>query len=222
MPELNEIVHQPVRLRIMAALVALEPGNEVDFTYLRDLLAVTDGNLGGYVLIAPAIIVLAALTIWLVSIIVFTLLRVVVPIFYVIGYIVVQGGGAPSWEFLTAMPRDGMTAGGVLPAIVGTLALTAGTAIVAVPIGLGGAIYLSEYARPRLRRIVKPVLEVLAGIPTVVYGYFAALTVAPMIRLAGQQLGLEVASEAALRAAIARPVARASGLQPRLWPAEPG
>ncbi len=48
MPELNEIVHQPVRLRIMAALVALEPGNEVDFTYLRDLLAVTDGNLGAH------------------------------------------------------------------------------------------------------------------------------------------------------------------------------
>lgn len=48
MPEMNEIIHQPVRLRIMAALVALEPGNEVDFTYLRDLLAVTDGNLGAH------------------------------------------------------------------------------------------------------------------------------------------------------------------------------
>ncbi len=74
--------------------------------------------------------------------------------------------------------------------------------LVAVPIGLMIAIYLSEYARPGLRRIVKPVLEVLAGIPTVVYGYFAALTVAPMIRLAGQQLGLEVASEAALGAGL--------------------
>ncbi len=48
MPELNEIIHQPVRLRIMAALVSLEPGNEVDFTYLRDLLEVTDGNLGAH------------------------------------------------------------------------------------------------------------------------------------------------------------------------------
>ena len=61
---------------------------------------------------------------------------------------------------------------------------------------------VSSGARPGLRRIVKPVLEVLAGIPTVVYGYFAALTVAPMIRLAGQQLGLEVASEAALGAGL--------------------
>jgi len=98
---------------------------------------------------------------------------VVVPIFYVIGYIVVQGGGALSWEFLTAMPRDGMTAGGVLPAIVGTLALTAGTAIVAVPIGLGGAIYLSEYAgdTPTTRAIRIAIIN-LAGIPSVVYGLF--------------------------------------------------
>ena len=72
----------------------------------------------------------------------------------------------------------------------------------ALPIGLLTAIYLSEYASPRARNILKPLLEILAGIPTVVYGYFAALTVAPMIRLAGQQLGLEVASEAALGAGL--------------------
>jgi phosphate transport system permease protein len=64
------------------------------------------------------------------------------------------------------------------------------------------AIYLSEYARPALRRVVKPVLEVLAGIPTVVYGYFAALTVAPLIRQWGDSLGLDVASESALGAGL--------------------
>jgi phosphate transport system permease protein len=64
------------------------------------------------------------------------------------------------------------------------------------------AIYLSEYARPALRRVVKPVLEVLAGIPTVVYGYFAAITVAPLIRQLGDSVGLNVASESALGAGL--------------------
>ena len=74
--------------------------------------------------------------------------------------------------------------------------------IVAVPVGLFAAIYLSEYASSRVRATVKPVLEVLAGIPTVVYGFFAALTVAPMIRDAGAAIGLPVASESALAAGL--------------------
>ena len=110
-----------------------------------------------------------------------------------------------SWSPQTAI-RAGQVgssgAFGAVPLFVGTLLISGIALLVAVPIGLMIAIYLSEYARPALRRIVKPVLEVLAGIPTVVYGYFAALTVAPMIRLAGQQLGLEVASEAALGAGL--------------------
>lgn len=110
-----------------------------------------------------------------------------------------------SWSPQTAI-RAGQVgssgAFGAVPLFVGTLLISGIALLVAVPIGMMIAIYLSEYARPGLRRIVKPVLEVLAGIPTVVYGYFAALTVAPMIRLAGQQLGLEVASEAALGAGL--------------------
>jgi phosphate transport system permease protein len=98
---------------------------------------------------------------------------VILPIFYIVGYIVITGSGAISWAFLTEMPRDGMKAGGVLPAIVGTLLLTLGTAVVAVPIGVGGAIYLAEYARDNATtRAIRIAIINLAGIPSVVYGLF--------------------------------------------------
>ncbi len=74
--------------------------------------------------------------------------------------------------------------------------------LVAAPVGLMAAIYLSEYASPRIRNYAKPMLEVLAGIPTVVYGFFAALTVAPWVRRVGEAAGLEVASESALAAGL--------------------
>jgi phosphate transport system permease protein len=72
---------------------------------------------------------------------------------------------------------------GVLPLLSGSLLIAAGAAAVALPVGLLSAIYLSEYARPRTRNIIKPVLEILAGVPTVVYGYFALTFVTPMLRL---------------------------------------
>jgi phosphate transport system permease protein len=100
-------------------------------------------------------------------------LVVVAPILLVIGVIVWRGLGAINWEFLTAMPREGMKAGGIWPAIVGTLWLTLGTALVAIPIGVGGAIYLAEYARDTwLTRAVRLAIVNLAGIPSVVYGLF--------------------------------------------------
>ena len=100
-------------------------------------------------------------------------LAVVVPILMVIGTIVGQGMGAINWEFLTAMPREGMKAGGIWPAIVGTLLLTLGTACAAIPLGIGGAIYLSEYARDTwLTRVIRLAIINLAGIPSVVYGLF--------------------------------------------------
>jgi len=100
-------------------------------------------------------------------------LVVVVPILFVVGTIVVRGAGAISWEFLTAMPRDGMKAGGILPAIVGTVLLTLGTALAAIPVGVGGAIYLAEYARDTtLTRAIRLAIVNLAGIPSVVYGLF--------------------------------------------------
>lgn len=98
---------------------------------------------------------------------------VVAPILLVIGAIVVQGIGTISWDFLVQMPRHGMKAGGILPAIVGTLLLTLGTALAAIPVGVGGAVYLAEYARDSwLTRIIRLAIINLAGIPSVVYGLF--------------------------------------------------
>jgi phosphate transport system permease protein len=91
---------------------------------------------------------------------------------------------------------------GAVPVFMGTLLISAIAMCVAVPIGLMSAIYLSEYANKRIRAVVKPLLEILAGIPTVVYGFFAALVVAPMIRNAGVTLGLDVSSESALAAGL--------------------
>jgi len=100
-------------------------------------------------------------------------LVVVVPILLVVGIIVVRGITAISWQFLSTMPYGGMKQGGILPAIVGTLLLTLGTALVAVPIGVGGAVYLSEYARDtRLTRAIRLAIVNLAGIPSIVYGLF--------------------------------------------------
>ena len=87
---------------------------------------------------------------------------------------------------------------GVLPLIVGTISVTLWAAIVCIPFGLGAAIYLSEYARGRTRKILKPALEVLAGVPTVVYGYFALTFVTPLFR----DIGLRVEIQNALAAGI--------------------
>ncbi len=98
---------------------------------------------------------------------------VVLPILALVVYIVVQGAPALSWEFVTAMPRDGMRAGGVWPAIVGTVLLTLGTAVFAVPLGVAVAIYLVEYARDTLfTRLMRLAIINLAGVPSVVYGLF--------------------------------------------------
>ncbi len=97
----------------------------------------------------------------------------VVPIVGVIIYIVSKGAPAISWEFLSGFPHDGMRAGGILPAIVGTFYLTIGTAIFSVPLGIGAAIYLSEYAADNtLTRLIRLAIINLAGIPSVVYGLF--------------------------------------------------
>ena len=97
----------------------------------------------------------------------------VAPIILIVGYIYAQGIPGVSLEFLTAMPRDGMRAGGILPAIIGTFWLTLGTAVVAVPLGVGAAVYLAEYAPDnRWTRVIRIAIINLAGIPSVVYGLF--------------------------------------------------
>ena len=97
----------------------------------------------------------------------------VLPIVAVVIYIFIQGLPVISLEFLTGFPRDGMRAGGILPAIVGTLYLTIGTAIFSVPLGIAAAIYLAEYASDTpLTRTIRIAIINLAGIPSVVYGLF--------------------------------------------------
>jgi phosphate transport system permease protein len=91
---------------------------------------------------------------------------------------------------------------GFVPLLGGTLLITLIALVVAAPLGLFSAIYLSEYASSKTRKIAKPLLELLAGIPTVVLGFFAALTVAPFLRRTGEALGLTVASESALAAGL--------------------
>lgn len=98
---------------------------------------------------------------------------VVIPIVLVIVFIIVKGIGAINWEFLTAPPRNGMRDGGIMPALLGTVFLTFGTAIAAIPLAIGAAIYLAEYASDnRLTRWVRLAIVNLAGIPSIVYGLF--------------------------------------------------
>ena len=107
------------------------------------------------------------------------------------------------WSPQTALRADQVGASGsfgAIPVFTGTLLITVIAMLVAAPVGLFAAIFLNEYASTRARAIMKPILEVLAGIPTVVYGFFAALTVAPVIRSTGASLGLDVSSESALAA----------------------
>ncbi|HJN40587.1 MAG TPA: phosphate ABC transporter permease PstA [Anaerolineales bacterium] len=100
-------------------------------------------------------------------------LLTVAPIIIVVGAIFVSGADAISWEFLVEMPRNGMRAGGIWPAIVGTAYLALGTGLISVPLGLGAAIYLSEYAHDTAwTRAIRLAIVNLAGIPSVVYGLF--------------------------------------------------
>ena len=109
------------------------------------------------------------------------------------------------WSPQTAIRADQVGSSGsfgAVPLFVGTLLITMIAMAIAVPIGLMTAIYMTEYSSDRVRDIAKPLLEILAGIPTVVYGFFAALVVAPLVRSAGEAVGIDVASESALAAGL--------------------
>jgi len=102
-----------------------------------------------------------------------TAVIVIFPIVLVVLYVVAKGIGTVNWEFLSQPPRNGMTEGGLLPAILGTIFLTLGTAVAAIPLGIGAAIYLAEYAgNNRLTRTIRLAIVNLAGIPSIVYGLF--------------------------------------------------
>ncbi len=91
----------------------------------------------------------------------------------ILGFITVRGISVISWEFLTSMPEDGMTAGGILPAIIGTFCLMIGSMLFAFPIGLLSGIYINEYLKDSwLKRFIRSMTNNLAGIPSIVFGLF--------------------------------------------------
>lgn len=97
----------------------------------------------------------------------------ILPIIVIFTYLFMNGGSVINWEFLTAMPFDGMRQGGIMPAIVGTFYLTIGTALFSVPIGIAAAVYLAEYAKDNMiTRVIRIAIINLSGIPSVVYGLF--------------------------------------------------
>ncbi|MBN1526247.1 MAG: phosphate ABC transporter permease PstA [Candidatus Omnitrophica bacterium] len=111
--------------------------------------------------------------------------------------IVTKGIGVISWEFLTTMPKNGMTQGGILPAIVGTFLVTVITALLAIPLGMGCAIYLNEYASDtKLTRLIRMSIRNLSGVPSIVYGLFGVILFVQLMNLgtcvlsAGMTLGL--------------------------------
>ena len=94
-------------------------------------------------------------------------------LFFIIGFIVIKGIGVINWEFLTTAPEDGMTKGGIFPAIVGTFYLVVGSMLVAFPIGVMSGIYMSEYASNKhIKRIIRVMTNNLGGIPSIVFGLF--------------------------------------------------
>ena len=110
------------------------------------------------------------------------------------------------WSPQTAIRADQVGSSGAfgaVPLFIGTALISLVALTIAAPVGLFASIYLAEYAAPRLRDVAKPTLEILAGVPTVVYGFVAVLLVAPLIRGGGAALGLEIASESALAAGVA-------------------
>ena len=106
---------------------------------------------------------------------IFTLLSylVVVILFLILGFIIIQGGKVISWDFLTEAPTDGMTAGGIFPAIVGTLYLVLGSSLISFPIGIMSGIYMNEYAtNGKVIRFIRIMTNNLSGVPSVVFGLF--------------------------------------------------
>lgn len=103
----------------------------------------------------------------------FTSYTVVALLFVILSFIVIKGIGVISWEFITEMPKEGMTQGGIFPAIVGTLCLVFGSMVFAFPVGVLAAIYMNEYVKDGwIKKIIKQMTNNLAGVPSIVFGLF--------------------------------------------------
>lgn len=106
---------------------------------------------------------------------IFTLLSylVVLILFFILGFIIIEGGKVISWDFLTKAPAEGMTAGGIFPAIIGTLYLVFGSSLISFPIGIMSGIYMNEYAtNGKIIRFIRIMTNNLSGVPSVVFGLF--------------------------------------------------
>jgi phosphate transport system permease protein len=100
-------------------------------------------------------------------------LVVMSPVLFILGVLIIKGASGINWQFLTSMPENAMTEGGIFPAIVGTFWLVMGTIIISLPLGVSAAIYLTEYAPTgKMTRLIRLAIVNLAGVPSVVYGLF--------------------------------------------------
>lgn len=122
---------------------------------------------------------------------------VLIVLFVILYDIFKKGAGVISWEFLTQMPRKGMTEGGIFPAIIGTFCVTLITAFLSIPLGMGCAIYLNEYAKKgKVTRLIRMSIRNLSGVPSIVYGLFGVVLFVQFMQLntsilsAGLTLGL--------------------------------
>ena len=127
----------------------------------------------------------------------FSVGTVIIALVVILYDIISKGIGKISWAFLTTMPKNGMTEGGILPAIIGTLLVTIITALLSIPLGMGCAIYLNEYARDNMfNRIIRMSIRNLSGVPSIVYGLFGVILFVQVMNLgtcilsAGLTLGL--------------------------------
>ena len=127
----------------------------------------------------------------------FSVGTVIIALVVILYDIISKGIGSISWSFLTMMPKNGMTEGGILPAIIGTLLVTIITALLSIPLGMGCAIYLNEYARDNMfNRVIRMSIRNLSGVPSIVYGLFGVILFVQVMNLgtcilsAGLTLGL--------------------------------
>jgi len=127
---------------------------------------------------------------------------IILPLVAIVYTITARGAPALSWEFLTQMPAERMMAGGILPCIVGTICLVTGTIVLALPLGVMGAIYLTEYARQGpLLRLIRLAIVNLAGVPSVVYGLFGLGVFVQLLRF-----GYSIAAASCTLALLVLPV----------------
>jgi phosphate transport system permease protein len=201
----------PALAGLLTALIVLAAGQRLVPAYIPWIALASGLGAAGYFYqkISPAYrarTMLERIVLWMLAACAMFAILVTIGIAFSVLFEAVRFFGEISpLHFITSLqwsPTSDPASFGIVPLVIGTLLITFIAIAIAGPLGLFGAIYMAEYASPRMRGIAKPLLEILAGVPTVVLGFFAALTVAPLIRGWGENLGLSVSSESALAAGV--------------------